>query len=107
MCRGVLLYKFWRRTLSGIFLKDFFSTKNEEKKSGDKIPQKSGGPKIKIAKNPFCQKPTLKNPPPKGSLEYVNKAFGLGRGWGEGSEGWGGVREGLGGLAFYTSKNTV
>ena len=50
MCRGFLLYKILR-ILPGIFL--------EEQKSGNKIAQKSGGPKIKNAKNPFCQKPTL------------------------------------------------
>ena len=38
-----------------------FSHRNEEKKSGDKIREKIGGPNyIKIRENPFCQKPTLK-----------------------------------------------
>ena len=47
MCRGFLLYKFWR-ILPGIFLEDFsghFSHKNEEKKSGNKIREKDRRPK--------------------------------------------------------------
>ena len=45
-----MLYKFWR-IFPGIFLEDFsghFSHKNEEKKTGEKIREKSGGSKIKI-----------------------------------------------------------
>ena len=49
-CRGFS----WR-----IFL-GTFSHKNEEKKSGDEIREKIRRPKKKSAKNPFCQKPTLK-----------------------------------------------
>ena len=43
MCRGFLLYKFWR-IFPGIFLEDFlgtFSHKNEEKESGEKIREKN------------------------------------------------------------------
>ena len=38
-----------------------FSHKNEEKKSGEKIREKIRRLKIKSAKNPFCQKPVLRN----------------------------------------------
>ena len=50
MCRGFLLYKFWR-ILPGIFVEDFsrhFPHKNEEKKSGEKIREKIRRPKKKI-----------------------------------------------------------
>ena len=51
-CRGFS----WR-----IFL-GTFSHKNEEKNPARKSAKKSGGPKnINPAKNPFCQKPTLKS----------------------------------------------
>ena len=61
-CRGFLLYKIWR-ILSGIFLEDFsghfFPTKMR-KNPATKSATKSGGSKIKICENAFCQKPTPK-----------------------------------------------
>ena len=62
MYRGFLLHNFWR-ILPGIFLEDFsghfFPQKNRRRNPATRSAKKSGGPKIKPAKNLFCQKPTL------------------------------------------------
>ena len=63
MCRGFLLYKFWR-ILPGIFLEDF-SGHFFPQKWGEKIrrlnPRKNpAAQKQKSAKNPVCQDPTLR-----------------------------------------------
>ena len=63
MCRGFLLYIFWR-IFPGIFLEDFsghfFPTKMRKNNPATKSAKKSGGPKLKIRGNPLRQKSALK-----------------------------------------------
>ena len=66
LCRNVsgillqILEDFARDLLGGF--SGTFSHKNEEKKAGDRNREKNqAAQKEKSAKNPFCQKPTLKN----------------------------------------------
>ena len=70
MCRGFLFYKFWR-ILPGIYLNDIFlgtfSNKNEEKKSGDKIRERSRRPKKKTPRKIR----SAKNRPKKSLVLFV------------------------------------
>ena len=80
MCRGFLLYKFWR-ILPGIFLEDFsghFFPQTWGEKIRRENPRKNpAAQKKKSAKNPFRQKPTLKNPFLKGFETIWGKNLGL------------------------------